>query len=78
VAAPLAHAGADVNAKDAQGDTPLEAAREEWAALTLIDVGAKVPAGPGRLAALMQKASDSKWSKLLRRLKGAAGTVPRT
>jgi hypothetical protein len=74
----LVHAGADVNAKDAEGHTPLEAAREEWAVLTLIDVGAKLPADPEGLAALMQRATNHRWSKLLRRLKNAAVTAPRT
>jgi hypothetical protein len=72
----LTHAGADVNATDSQGDTPLEIVNEQNAALALMAAGAKLPTDPKRLAALIQKAANKKWTELLRQLKHVAPHTP--
>jgi ankyrin repeat protein len=72
----LTHAGADVNATDSQGNTPLEIVDEQNVALALVAAGATLPTDPKRLAALIQKATNKKWTELLRQLKHAAPHAP--
>jgi len=61
----LVDAGADVNATALDGSTPLESVSDEGAALVLVTAGAHLPSDPGRLTALIERATERKWEKLL-------------
>jgi hypothetical protein len=52
-------------------------ADDEKAALALVAAGARLPTDPKRLAALIQKVTNKKWSQLLPQLKHAPATGPR-
>ncbi|MDM4766194.1 DUF6438 domain-containing protein [Pelomonas sp. SE-A7] len=60
----LLKAGADVNAKDLKGNTPLETALDEDVALLLLDAGASLPVDRARLSAMLERATERKWTRL--------------
>lgn len=61
----LVAAGADLNAQDLEGNTPIETTVWEEPALALLEAGATLPSDPARLSALIHKATERKWEKLL-------------
>jgi ankyrin repeat protein len=61
----LVDAGADVNAMALDGHTPLQTATDEGAALVLVNAGATLPSDPTRLSALIDRATERNWEKLL-------------
>lgn len=61
----LVDGGADVNAMALDGSTPLETASDEDVALVLANAGATLPSDPARLSALIDRATERKWEKLL-------------
>ena len=70
----LLAAGADPNARDLDGRTPLEIAQNEGAVLTLLAAGASLPTEPARLSKMVDKATQEQWTKVLPILERAAGT----
>ena len=68
----MINAGADINAVDSKGRTAVEQMNSEESTVALLAAGAKLPADPARLATMMAKASDRKWTGLLARLEAAA------
>jgi hypothetical protein len=70
--ATLINAGADINAVDSKGRTAVEQMNSEESTVALLAAGAKLPADPARLATMVAKASDRKWTGLLARLEAAA------
>jgi hypothetical protein len=61
----LVAGGADVNARDSNGRTPLDNAQNEGAALALIAAGAQLPGDQERLTALIERARNLNWTRLL-------------
>ncbi len=70
--AALLEAGADVDAVDSQGRSVIEQMKSEEGTLALLAAGAKLPADSARLAAMVARASERKWTGLLARLEAAA------
>jgi len=68
----LLNAGADINAVDSKGSSVIEQMNSEEGALALLAAGAKLPADPARLAAMVTRASERNWTGLLVRLETAA------
>gem|GEM_PF-6847576 len=70
--------GCDLNAQDLEGRTPLEATPDEGVALVFLEAGAKLPADPARMAALIDRARENKWNHLLAALAQRAAAQPAT
>jgi hypothetical protein len=73
IAGVLIHAGADLHVTDREGQAPLETAQSEDVALMLLDAGATLPGDPARLSAMIDRATEHHWTKLLPVLVRAAG-----
>jgi ankyrin repeat protein len=61
----LIESGADVNARDRNGHTPLDSAGSEEAALMLLAAGAQLPSNPAGLQEWAEYARKQKWTQVL-------------
>lgn len=68
----LIRAGVDVHAMDREGRTALESVHREEVALALVAAGANLPTDPGRLEAMIKRATEGRWTVLLPVLERAA------